>query len=79
MHIVEKKVKLTDIDIIELLGVNEANLQLIENKFDTAITVRGDTVVLRGEPIEVKKIEQNLKNSCTRSSALDACKLLTCR
>jgi phosphate starvation-inducible PhoH-like protein len=58
MHIVEKKVKLTDIDIIELLGANEANLQLIENKFDTAITVRGDTVVLRGEPIEVKKIEQ---------------------
>jgi phosphate starvation-inducible PhoH-like protein len=58
MHIVEKKVKLSDIDIVELLGANEANLQLIENKFDTAITVRGDTVVLRGEPIEVKKIEQ---------------------
>lgn len=58
MHIVEKKIKLPDVDLVELFGAQEANLQLIENKFDTAITVRGDTVVLRGEPVEVKKIEQ---------------------
>ncbi|MCX6139927.1 MAG: PhoH family protein, partial [Candidatus Kapabacteria bacterium] len=58
MQIVEKKIKLTDVDLVELFGSQEANLQLIENKFDTAITVRGDTVLLRGEPIEVKKIEQ---------------------
>ncbi len=58
MHIVEKKIKLPDVDLIELFGTQEANLQLIENKFDTAITVRGDTVILRGEPIEVRKIEQ---------------------
>ena len=58
MHIVEKKVKISDVDPVELLGPNEQHLQLIENKFDTSITVRGDTVILRGEPIEVKKIEQ---------------------
>lgn len=58
MHIIEKKIKLPDVDLIELFGAQEANLQIIENKFDTAITVRGDSVVLRGEPIEVKKIEQ---------------------
>jgi len=57
MQIVEKKIKLPDVDPAELLGVLEGNLQLIENKFDTAITVRGDTIVLRGEPAEVKKIE----------------------
>jgi len=57
MQIVEKKIKITDVDPVELFGAQESHLQLIENKFDTAITVRGDTVVLRGEPIEVKKIE----------------------
>ncbi|MFN9150100.1 MAG: PhoH family protein [Bacteroidota bacterium] len=58
MHIVEKKVKIGDVDPVELLGPNEQHLQLIENKFDTSITVRGDVVVLRGEPAEVRKIEQ---------------------
>ncbi|MBU3698973.1 MAG: PhoH family protein [Candidatus Kapabacteria bacterium] len=58
MHIVEKKVKLSDVNPVELLGPNEQHLQLIENKFDTSITVRGDVVTLRGEPVEVRKIEQ---------------------
>lgn len=57
MHIVEKKIKIGDVDPLELFGTHESNLQLIENRFDTAITVRGDTIVLRGEPAEVKKIE----------------------
>lgn len=58
MHIIEKKVKISDVDLVELLGPNEQHLQLIENKFDTSITVRGDMVILRGEPVEVRKIEQ---------------------
>ena len=73
MQIVEKKIKLTDIDLLELFGPQEAHLQLIENKFDTAITVRGDTMVLRGEPIEVKKIEQifqELTHSLKRTGRL---------
>ncbi len=57
MHIVEKKIKITDVDPLDLFGSQESNLQLIENKFDTAITVRGDTIILRGEPAEVRKIE----------------------
>jgi phosphate starvation-inducible PhoH-like protein len=57
MQIVEKKIKLADVDPLDLFGTQESHLQLIENKFDTAITVRGDTVVLRGEPAEVRKIE----------------------
>lgn len=57
MHIVEKKIKLEDVDLVELFGMHESHLQLIENKFDTAITVRGDTIVLRGEAVEVKTIE----------------------
>ncbi len=57
MHIVEKKIKLEDVNLVELFGMQESHLQLIENKFDTAITVRGDTIVLRGEAVEVKTIE----------------------
>lgn len=57
MHTVEKKIKIQDVSAVELFGAQESHLQLIENKFDTALTVRGDVVVLRGEPAEVKKIE----------------------
>jgi len=58
MHVVEKKIKLADIDLYELLGPYETHLQLIENKFDSSITVRGDQVILRGEVAEVRRIEQ---------------------
>ncbi|MFN5377725.1 MAG: PhoH family protein, partial [Ignavibacteria bacterium] len=58
MHIIEKKVKLTDVDLYELLGPYETHLQLIENKFESSITVRGDQVIIRGETAEVRKIEQ---------------------
>jgi len=53
----EKKIRINDVDPVELFGANETHLQLIENKFDTTITVRGDTVVLRGDPSEIKQIE----------------------
>lgn len=57
MQNVEKKIKIGDVDAMELFGPQEANLRLIENKFDAAITVRGDTIIVRGEANEVKKIE----------------------
>lgn len=58
MQTVEKKLRITDVEPLELFGPQESHIQLIENAFDTSLTVRGDTVVLRGGPIEVKKIEQ---------------------
>jgi len=60
MHTAEKKIKITDVDPVELFGPQETHLQLVENKFDTTITVRGDTVILRGEPAEIKQIESIL-------------------
>lgn len=57
MNIVERKIRIGDVNPVELFGSHESHLQLIENKFDTAITVRGDTVILRGESAEVRKIE----------------------
>ncbi|NQW28930.1 MAG: PhoH family protein [Ignavibacteria bacterium] len=73
MHIVEKKIRLVDVDLVELFGLQESHLQLIENKFDTAITVRGDTIILRGESAEVKTIEMivsELVNTVRRNHKL---------
>lgn len=58
MEIVEKKIKLGGIDQLAFLGFNDANLTVLESRFDTTITVRGDTVILRGEPAETASIEK---------------------
>ncbi len=58
MEIVEKKIKLGGVDQLAFLGFNDANLNILESRFDTTITVRGDTVVLRGEPAETAAIEK---------------------
>ncbi|MES2766432.1 MAG: PhoH family protein [Bacteroidota bacterium] len=57
MEIVEKKLRLGDTDPLSLFGYNDTNLHLIENKFESSVTVRGDSVIIRGEPREVKNIE----------------------
>ncbi|MEO5929327.1 MAG: PhoH family protein [Candidatus Kapaibacterium sp.] len=58
MEIVEKKIKLGAVDQLAFLGFNDANLNILESRFDTVITVRGDTVILRGEPAETAIIEK---------------------
>jgi phosphate starvation-inducible PhoH-like protein len=58
MEIVEKKIKLTGIDLLVFLGFNDANLEVVDSRFDATIAVRGDTVVVRGEPAEVASIEK---------------------
>jgi phosphate starvation-inducible PhoH-like protein len=54
----EKKLKLEGIDTLGLLGINDANLQLIEKRFDASIIVRGGNVTLRGDPTEVEQLER---------------------
>ena len=46
---------------MQLLGFNDANLQLIEDRFDADITVRGDQISLRGSQSSVSKIEKVFK------------------
>lgn len=58
MEIVEKKIKLTGIDLLAFLGFNDANLNVLESRFDATIAVRGDAVVVRGEPAETASIEK---------------------
>lgn len=60
MDFVEKKVRLDNTDTLTLFGYNDSNLQLLENRFDSTITVRGTIVVLRGEASEVRTIERVL-------------------
>jgi len=61
MELSEKKLKLENVNILELLGINDSNLELIQERFEALITVRGETVVIRGESSEVEKIEKIIK------------------
>lgn len=57
----EKRIQLRGVDTVQLLGFNDANLQVIEDRFESTVTVRGDQVTLRGLPAEVAKVEKVFK------------------
>lgn len=57
----ERKIELKSVDTVQLLGFNDAHLQLIEDRFDATITVRGDQITLRGNQQEVTKLERIFK------------------
>jgi len=57
MDIHEKKITFDDSEVLSLFSYNDSLLSLIENKFNTAITVRGNTLLLRGNPSEIRTIE----------------------
>ncbi len=57
----EKKIQLSGVDTVQLLGFNDANLQVIEDRFESKVTVRGDQVTLRGSQAEVAKVEKVFK------------------
>jgi phosphate starvation-inducible PhoH-like protein len=57
----EKRIQLSGVDTVQLLGFNDANLQVIEDRFESKVTVRGDQVTLRGTQAEVAKIEKVFK------------------
>ena len=55
---VERKMKIEGVDPLALLGLNDSNLQAVENRFDSHIVVRGDTITLRGQAEEVEQLEK---------------------
>lgn len=57
----EKKIQLSGVDTVQLLGFNDANLQIVEDRFESKVTVRGDQVTLRGTQAEVARIEKVFK------------------
>lgn len=57
----EKKIKIDGVDTFSLVGLNDANLQIIENRFDSTIVVRGEMISIRGESPEVGQLEKIFK------------------
>ncbi len=54
----EKRFELDSSGIVEILGYNDKNLKPIEERFNAVISVRGNTVFLKGEEDELKVIEK---------------------
>ena len=48
-------------DMFSLLGLNDANIKILENRFSTTITVRGENVVIKGVEEEVGVVEKIFK------------------
>ncbi len=57
MDLVDKKVKIGDIDPLVLFGSNDAHLQFIESRFNASVVFRNNTLSLRGEAEEIKQLE----------------------
>ncbi len=60
MAIIEKKINFENVDLVSLFGFNNIYLLLIENRFKTGIIHRGSNLTLRGEEVEISKIEKIL-------------------
>ena len=58
MTAIEKKIVIENVNMLDLLGFNDSNLKMIEDRFNTSITVRGDNVILKGVMEEVEVIEK---------------------
>jgi phosphate starvation-inducible PhoH-like protein len=59
---VTKRISLTDIDQVELLGGNDANLRLLRREFGAKITARGEEIVIEGSKDEVGAVARILDN-----------------
>ena len=54
MTAVEKKIVLDNVDMLSLLGLNDSNLKLVEDRFNASITVRGENAMVKGVIEEVR-------------------------
>ena len=61
MTAVEKKIVLDNVDMLSLLGMNDSNLKIVEDRFNASITVRGENVFIKGVIEEVEGIEKIFK------------------
>jgi phosphate starvation-inducible protein PhoH and related proteins len=61
MTAIEKRIVLENVNMLSLLGLNDSNLRLIEDRFNSSITVRGDNVIIKGVAEEIESIEKIFK------------------
>jgi phosphate starvation-inducible PhoH-like protein len=52
---------LENVDLLLLLGYNDANIRPISERFSTNVTVRGDNVIIQGVAEEVEAVEKVFK------------------
>ena len=52
----EHSISLVGVDQLALLGFNDANLEVLETRFTIVPSVRGDTLIIRGEAAEVDQM-----------------------
>jgi phosphate starvation-inducible PhoH-like protein len=51
-------ISLRGLDLLDFLGHQDANLRRLEERFDGTLVVRGDTLILQGEPDRVDAMEK---------------------
>ena len=61
MTAVEKKIIIENVNMLDLLGFNDSNLKVLEDRFNASITVRGDNVIIKGVMKKLNLIEKILK------------------
>ena len=61
MTALEKRIILDNVDMLSLLGSNDANLKLLEDRFNAMITFRGENVIIKGVKEEVDIVEKTIK------------------
>ncbi len=61
MTAVEKKIIIENVSMLDLLGFNDSNLKVLEDRFNSSISVRGDNFFIKGVDEEVELIEKILK------------------
>lgn len=61
MDIIEKRIELSGIDLLNFCGVNNKNIELIKEAFDSTIVVRGDSIFIKGEKSEIENIERAIE------------------
>ncbi len=61
MTAIEKRMSLENVDMMSLLGMNDNNIKLVEDRFNTSITVRGQNVILKGVLEEIDTVEKVIK------------------
>lgn len=61
MTTAEKKITLNNTDMFALLGVNDSNLHILEDRFNSTISVRGDVVNIKGVLEEIELVEKVIK------------------
>jgi phosphate starvation-inducible PhoH-like protein len=56
--LIVKKINAEGVDMLRLLGLNDANLQFIEGQFDASVSARGSQITIRGTQKEVDTLEK---------------------